>query len=167
MCPLSSAAGAVGLLRGAATSGRVQRVANFRSVTRCLAGSPLVAVYALTSGRHPPPQFTALSCTRRLGRGLVNPQPMRMDTRIIRCSDVCFSAGFVRFTPGSRPSRGRRPTSARDPKQTFMVLDAKPMPSNQLPSTTGSFSAACWCCRRSPLSLSSSATRGSHLDNPG
>jgi hypothetical protein len=27
-----------------------------------------------------------------------------------------------------------------------MVLDAKPMPSNQLPSTTGSFSAACWCC---------------------
>ncbi len=35
------------------------------------------------------------------------------------------------------------------------MLDAKPMPSDQLPSTTGSFSAACWCCRRSPLALKS------------
>jgi len=39
------------------------------------------------------------------------------------------------------------PYHGAHPKQTFMVLDAKPMPSNQLPSTTGSFSAACWCCR--------------------
>ncbi len=34
-------------------------------------------------------------------------------------------------------------TSGFDPKQTFTVLDARPMPSNQLPSTMGSLSAAC------------------------
>ncbi len=48
-----------------------------------------------------------------------------------------------------------------------MVLDAKPMPSNQLPGTTGSFSAACWCCCRPPLALKSAPTRRSQLDNPG
>jgi hypothetical protein len=54
-----------------------------------------------------------------------------------------------------------------DPKQTFMFLDAKPMPANQLPSTTGSFSATRWCFHRPPLALNSAATRRSHLDDPG
>ncbi len=74
--------------------------------------------------------------------------------------------------PGGRPqarlklhsSRSRCTGSGGDPKQTLMVLDAKPMPSNQLPSTTGSFSAACWCYHRSPfaLKLASANKVGSH-----
>jgi len=80
------------------------------------------------------------------------------------CRPPSLSVGLP---PDGRPDSEGSRTSIVDPMPTFMMLDAKPIPSNQLPSTTGSFSAARLCCHGSPLALKSAATSRSRLDDPG